>query len=84
MESETLRWAVAGLLMALFSWVAISFFVDLPWKAVDVSRPEKKAAGYILMAVCAGAGLAIVPGLMEFVWLGLKMVLFLDMDQIID
>lgn len=84
MESETLRWAVGGALLALFSWVAIGFFIDLPWKAIDTSRPEKKTMGYVLLAACAAAGLAIVPGLMEIVWLGLKVVLHLDMDQVID
>ena len=78
-DLQTIRWVVAGLLMAVFSWVALSFVHDsLPWKLIVNADPRQEVLGYVVMGVSGLTGLALGKELLYWVWKGLKHILFLD------
>ncbi len=82
-EPRMLGWIVAGALMIIFSWTALSFLFDnLPWKLIDKTRPGQKIFGIILMTLIGLGGMKFCVDLLKWVWIGLKHILFLDIEEI--
>ena len=82
-EPRILSWVVAGILMIIFSWTALSLLVDnLPWKLIDKTRPGQKIFGIALLIITGAVWLKVCNELLYWVWRGVKHILLLDIERI--
>ena len=82
-ESQIFSWVVAGILLIIFTWVLMSMYIgNLPWKLLDTSKPGQKIFGVALIIIIGIAGLALFTELLNWVWVGIKHILLLDMEDL--
>jgi len=80
-SASLLQWVVASGLMALLVGVSLNLIFDnLPWNLIDKTRPGHKAIGIVVIIVLAVAGAVMLNSLFPFLWIGVKHLLFLDME----
>ena len=73
----------ALVLMALFSWVLLSLFWDLvpaPWLNTD--RPQKRTFGIVLLVVVGLLNYSFASEVLEWVWMGIRHLLGLDLQEL--
>jgi len=76
-----LQWMAAFVLLALFSWVLLSFLWDVvpaPWFNAD--QPQKRIWGIILLVVIGLLNYSFASEVLVWVWMGLQHFLGLDME----
>ena len=80
-DSQILSWVAGGVLFIFFTWTLMSLLIGkLPWKIIDITKPSQKKFGFAIIFTLGIAGLAIFTGILDWVWLGIKHILLIDME----
>ncbi|NIQ03808.1 MAG: hypothetical protein GWM98_28565 [Nitrospinaceae bacterium] len=81
-ESPTLlQWMVALALLAMFAWVLVGTIWDaIPIPGIPVEGPQKRKVGIALIIVLALVNYALAEKVLHWVWMGIRHVLFLDLE----
>ena len=80
-SASLLQWVAALGLMALLVGVSLNLIFDnLPWNLVDKTRPGHKEIGIAVIIVLAVAGVVLLNQLFPFIWIGVRHLLFLDLE----
>ncbi len=83
-ESASLfQWVAALGLIALLVGVSLNLLFDnLPWNLIDKTRPGHKGIGIVLIIILAVVGAVLLNQLFPFIWMGVKHLLFLDLEDL--
>jgi len=80
-SASLLQWVAALGLMALLVGVSLNLLFDnLPWNLIDKTRPGHKEIGIAVIIVLAVAGAVLLNQLFPFIWIGVRHLLFLDLE----
>ncbi len=69
-------------LLAVMAWVAVDAFTELlPWHLIDPTRPGRRRTGTVIIVILASALLTLYQELMQWVWMGIKHLLLIDVSE---
>jgi len=77
----TLQWITAFILLALFSWVLLSFFWEIiptPW--LNTAKPQKRTWGIVLLVVIGLLNYSFASEVLGWVWLGIRHLLGFNLE----
>ena len=77
----TLQWAIAFVLMALFSWVLLSLLWDVvpaPWLNTD--KPQQRIVGIVVLIVIGLLNYSLASEVLDWVWMGIRHLLGFDLE----
>ncbi len=78
-----LQWITAFILLALFSWVLLGLLWDvLPIPGINSDNPQKRIFGIALLIVAGSLSYALARPVLGWVWMGLRHVLGLDLEEL--